>query len=124
MYWTLLWSMFNMRKRSGSEFTMTTFILPQVNIPKTRRHGRIKKYTTKRTMKFTEKNYKMKRNSFVFKEREVFKKRRNIIEKGQDTMNFMEKMTKNILRVYKRKRRKKNMIFYHPVQILSGIRQR
>ena len=60
------------------------------------RHGRIKKYTTKRTMKFTEKNYKMKRNTFVFKEREVFKERRNI-------MNIMEKMTTNISPAYKKK---------------------
>ena len=28
------------------------------------------------------------------------------------------------LRVYKRKGRKKNMIFYHPVRLSSGIRQR
>ena len=83
MYWTLLWSMFSIRKLSGSEFTTITFILPQVGIPKMHRHGRIKKYTTKRTMKLTEKNYKMKRNTFVFKEREVFKERQNIIEEGE-----------------------------------------
>ena len=53
-------------KLSGSEFTMITFILPQVlGIPKMHRHGRIKKYTTKRTMKFTEKNYKMKTEEYV-----------------------------------------------------------
>src|SRR5436190_21846119 len=81
--------MFSIRKLSGSEFTMIMFILPQVDIPKMHRHGRIKKYITKRTMKFMEKNYKMKRNTFVFKEREVFKERRNI-------MNIMEMMTTNI----------------------------
>ena len=86
--------------------------------PKTHRHGRIKKYTMKRTIKFTEKNYKMKRNTFVFKEKEVFEVRRNI-------MNIMEKkMTTNILPVYKRKGRKKNTIFYHPVRLSSGIRQK
>src|SRR5256885_6811725 len=117
MYWTLLWSMFSIRKLSGSEFTTITFILPQVGIPKTHRHGRIKKYTTKRTIKFTEKNYKMKRNTFVFKEREVFKERRNI-------MNIMEKMTMNISPVYKKKGRKKNMIFCLLVRLSSGIRQK
>ena len=68
-------------------------------------------------MKFTEKNYKMKRNTFVFKEREVFKKRQNI-------MNIMEKMTMNISPIYKKKRRKKNMIFCLPVHLSSEIRQR
>src|ERR1043166_7580184 len=100
MYWTLLWSMFSKRKLSGSEFTMIIFILPQIGIPRTHRHGRIKKYTMKQTMKFTEKNYKMKRNTFVFKERKVFKERQNI-------MNIMEKMTTNILPVYKKKGRKR-----------------
>ena len=106
-----------MQKRNGSEFTTITFILPQVGIPKMHRHGRIKKYTTKRTMKFTEKNYKMKRNTFVFKERKVFKERRNI-------MNIMEKMTTNISPVYKKKGRKKNMIFCLLVRLSSGIWQR
>ena len=82
--------------------------------PRTHRHGRIKKYTTKRTMKFTEKNYKMKRNTFVFKEREVFKERRNI-------MNIMEKMTTNISPVYKKKGRKKIMIFCLQVRLSSEI---
>ena len=96
---------------------MITFILPQIGIPKMHQHGRIKKYTMKRMMKFTEKNYKMKRNTFVFKEREVFKERRNI-------MNIMEKMMTNILPVYKKKGRKKNMIFCLPVCLSSEIRQR
>src|ERR1044072_7010144 len=107
MYWTLLWRMISKRKHSGSEFIMITSILHQVGIPRMHRHGRIKKYTTKRTIKFTEKNYKMKRNMFVFKEREVFKERQNI-------MNIMEKMTMNISPVYERK---KIMIFCLPVRL-------
>src|ERR1044072_9220997 len=114
MYWTLLWRMISKRKHSGSEFIMITSILHQVDIPRTHRHGRIKKYTTKWTKKFTEKNYKMKRNTFMFKERAVLKKRRNI-------MNIMEKMTTNISPVYKKKGRKKIMIFCLQVRLSSGI---
>jgi len=102
MYWTLLWSMFSKRKHSGNEFTTITSILPQIGIPRMHRHGRIKKYTTKRMMKFMKKNYKMKRNTFMFKERKVFKERQNII-------NIMEKMMTNISPVYKKKGRKKNI---------------
>jgi hypothetical protein len=43
------------------------------------------------------KNYKMKRNTFVFKKEVLKERRRNIMEKGQDTME--KKLTKNILRV-------------------------
>src|ERR1043166_9939207 len=106
--------MFSKRKHSGNEFTMIMSILPQVGIPRTHQHGCIKKYTTKRMMKFTEKNYKMKRNTFVFKEREVFKERQNI-------MNIMEKMTTNISPVYKKKGRKRIMTFCLPVRLSSGI---
>ena len=50
---------------------------------------------------------------------------------GRDIMNIMEKkMTKNIMPVCKGKKmniivcKNKNTIFYHPVRISSGIRQR